>query len=346
MINKVDYIIVGLGIAGIWLSYELLKRDHKILVFNYETEHSSSKKAAGLYNPITGRKMRKTWRSDDFFPMLETNYQELENLLNARFLYPIPIYRPFRSIADQNDWQVRQGDSRYVPYLNHFRSHSLGIKHINDPYGGIILNKSGYVDLNSLMMTYKNYLSEKGYLVEELLNTDVLKVEKDMVTYKRYQADKIIFCEGVEVSDFWKSLPFRPVRGEIIDIECDLESPYIINQGIFMIPKNSYFTVGSTYDHAVLTHKPQEEGIKSLMEKVRTLFDGDFQIVAKRAGVRPATHDRKPFIGFHKDFQTLGIFNGFGTKGVSLSPYFAKHFVDVMVQGGKVEEEVDVQRVF
>ncbi|MBC6401728.1 MAG: FAD-binding oxidoreductase [Ekhidna sp.] len=345
MAGKVNYIIVGLGIAGIWLSYELLKRGHKIVVFNHEKEHTGSKKATGLYNPVTGRKMIKTWRADDFFPTLETDYQELENLLNTRFLYPISIYRPFKSVKDQNDWQGRQDDRDYAPYLNHVSSHSLKIKHINDPYGGIVLNRSGYVNLNALIIAYKNYLINKDCFVEEWLNTALLNIEEGVVTYKEYQADRIIFCEGVDVSNFWKSLPFRPVRGEIIDIECDLESPYVINQGVFMIPKNGYFTVGSTYGHSVLTHEPQEEGIKSLTERIGKIFDGDFQILEKRAGVRPATHDRKPFIGFHKNLGTLAIFNGFGTKGVSLSPYFAKHFADVLDQRVEIEKEINVQRV-
>ena len=346
MTNKIDYIIVGLGIAGIWLSYELIKRGYKIVVFNRETENTGSKKAAGLYNPVTGRRMVKTWGADDFFLKLEDKYRALEKLLDARFLYPMPMYRPFKRIEDQNDWQGKQDDPGYVPFLSHLSSHSLEIKHINDPYGGILLNKSGYVDLNALIIAYKGYLINRGCFVEDFLNTASLSIEWDAVVYKEYQANKIIFCEGVDVSDFWKSLPFRPVRGEIIDIECDLESPYIINQGVFMIPKNSCFTVGSTYDHSLLTHDPQEEGVKCLTENISKIFDGDFQIVEKRAGIRPATYDRKPFIGFHKDFQTLAIFNGFGTKGVSLSPYFAKHFVDVLDQRVEIEAEVNVQRVY
>ena len=82
------------------------------------------------------------------------------------------------------------------------------------------------------------------------------------------------------------------------------------------------------------------------MRRVRTIFSGEIRLIDQRAGVRPATPDRKPYLGIHKEFETLGIFNGFGTKGVSLSPYFAKHFVDVLEGKTEIEKEVNVQRAY
>ena len=124
-----------------------------------------------------------------------------------------------------------------------------------------------------------------------------------------------------------------------------LKTDLIINQGVFIIPKNDFFTVGSTYDHNLLSYEPQESGIQNLTSRLKKIYQGSFQIVEKRAGIRPATHDRKPYIGFHKNFGTIGIFNGFGTKGVSLSPYFAKHFVSVLENKIALDKEIDVQRV-
>ena len=46
---------------------------------------SSSKVAAGLYNPITGRKMVKTWLADELFPNLSKFYQDLEKKIDTKF---------------------------------------------------------------------------------------------------------------------------------------------------------------------------------------------------------------------------------------------------------------------
>lgn len=344
--TKVDYIIVGQGLAGSWLSYELIKRGHSIVVINHLTENTSSRKAAGLYNPITGRKMVKTWRADDFFPTLEKDYHELEKVTGKQFLYPIPIYRPFQTVENQNDWQGQQGDFQNNTYLNEIRTESIGIEHILDELGGIILNHSGFVDLPTFLNSFKKYLSNKGIYHEQVFDYSKMEVEKHQVKYKEWEADKVIFCEGPSKGNpYWESLPFRLVRGETIDIECDLESNLIINQGVFMIPKGTFFTVGSTYDHSILSYEPQESGVRNIEERMSKIFSGNYRIITKRAGIRPATHDRKPYIGFHKKYSTIGIFNGFGTKGVSLSPYFARHFADVLENSLEIDKEVDVQRV-
>ncbi|GAB4240801.1 MAG: FAD-dependent oxidoreductase [Ekhidna sp.] len=343
---KLDYIIVGQGLAGTWLSYELLNRDQKILVINDDKADTSSKKAAGLYNPITGRKMVKTWRANALFDGLENSYKILEKLLDNRFLFPKPIYRPFAAPADQNDWEGKLDDNAISDFVEDIKRESVGIQHIADPNGGILLRSCGYVDIPTLLRGYKDYLINKGVYVEEVFDYSEMKMESETVQYKNWVAKKVIFCEGPFLSNpYWKELPFRPVRGEVMDITCDLKTDFIINQGVFMIPKENHYTVGSTYDHKTLTFEPQEEGIKNLEQRLSKIYCGSYRIIQKRAGVRPATHDRKPYIGFHKKFGTIGIFNGFGTKGVSLSPYFASHFADVLVEAKELDKEVDVERV-
>ncbi|WP_370089012.1 NAD(P)/FAD-dependent oxidoreductase [Ekhidna sp.] len=343
--TKVDYIIVGQGIAGSWLAYEMLKRELSIIVINEDKKETSSQKAAGIYNPITGRKMVKTWRADELFPTLERQYEELEKLTCKNFLHKIPIYRPFKTIEDQNDWEGRAADNFHQKYLSEFRVKSKGYADVIDPLGGIVLNHSGYVNIPAMLEAMQTFFIDKGVYHSEVFDYSEMAIEENTISYKHWIAKKVIFCEGsLSKNPHWE-LPFRPVRGDIIDIKCDLKSNHIINQGVFMIPKVDRFTVGSTYDHNNLTYEPQEEAIKSLEERFKKLYRGNYEIVEKRAGVRPATRDRKPYIGLHPEKKTLGIFNGFGTKGVSLTPYFAKHFVDVLQQKSEIDEEVNVQRV-
>ncbi|NQZ75497.1 MAG: FAD-binding oxidoreductase [Ekhidna sp.] len=341
--RKADYLIVGQGIAGSWLAFELIERGLSVQVIDKGISETSSKRAAGIYNPITGRKMVKTWRAEDLFLDLEDHYLEKESLLGTKFLHPKSIYRPFRTIEDQNDWEGRMADGFFEPFLKDFYKNSIGLKDIQDPYGGILLDKCGYLDLPSFLDASKLFLQNKGMYEVKVFDFEKLSFEEQAIRYEDDVFEKIIFCDGFQSNPFWE-LPFRPVRGEIIDIKCDLNTDFIVNQGVFMIPKGDRVAVGSTYDHNNLSFEPQESGIKSLQERLKKLYTGDFDLLEARAGVRPATHDRKPYIGLHQKYKTLGIFNGFGTKGVSLTPYFAKHFVDFLLGNCELEEEVNVQR--
>ena len=62
------------------------------------------------------------------------------------------------------------------------------------------------------------------------------------------------------------------------------------------------------------------------------------------AGIRPATLERRPFVGFHPLHKNIGILNGMGTKGCSLAPYFAFQMKENLINNKPIMPEADVQR--
>nr|MCU0322435.1 FAD-dependent oxidoreductase [Chitinophagaceae bacterium] len=81
-----DYIIVGQGICGTFLSYYLHKAGKKILVYDEDKPFTSSKVASGIINPVTGRRIVKTWMIDDVMPFAVNIYQQLEKELNISII--------------------------------------------------------------------------------------------------------------------------------------------------------------------------------------------------------------------------------------------------------------------
>ncbi|MFY0608154.1 MAG: FAD-binding oxidoreductase [Cyclobacteriaceae bacterium] len=344
---NVDYLIVGQGIAGSLLALELEREGSSVMVLNEEKPNTSSNKAAGIYNPITGRKMVKTWLADELFTGLEAYYKGLENQLSSKFLYPKPIYRPFFDFEEQNDWSVKATEAGYAGYVKWVSAKSMGNPEIQDPVGGLMLKKSGFVNLPVMLAKIRKHLVDRGSYQPGLFSFEDLTVGSSKVTYRDIEAEKIIFCEGPDATSnpYWQDLPFKLVKGEILEIACDLSEEMILNRSVFVLPKNETFHVGSTYDHQNLDYKPTEKGIKNLQDRLHKVFKGNYTIVNSSAGVRPATYDRRPFIGTHPDFYNVAIFNGFGTKGVSLVPYFAHHFVNYLAGRDPLMPEVDIKRV-
>ncbi|MBK7816373.1 MAG: FAD-binding oxidoreductase [Sphingobacteriaceae bacterium] len=71
-----------------------------------------------------------------------------------------------------------------------------------------------------------------------------------------------------------------------------------------------------------------------------------YNVLEHKAGVRPSTLDRRPIIGQHPLHKNLFVFNGLGTKGVMLAPYFSKKFVHFYLNKEALDAEVDVKRFY
>src|SRR5688572_13855953 len=104
MSKKIDYIIVGQGLAGSALAVQLLLRGKKIMVLDNPSGNNTSSVAAGIFNPLTGNKMIRTWKADLLFPYLNNFYKRVEDITSEKFFHTTPLYRPFLSIQEQNEW--------------------------------------------------------------------------------------------------------------------------------------------------------------------------------------------------------------------------------------------------
>lgn len=346
---EVDYIIVGQGIAGTVLADHLISSGFRVLVYDDPTQSNSSLVAGGLYNPITGRKMVKTWLADELFPYLINYYKDLEARLGTEFLMDVPIYRPFVSIEELNEWMGKSSEPAFQPFIKEVFGASRYGSHIRDEYGGLLLNQSGYLNTGKMIRAFRAYLLAENALVEQSLDAERLEITDDKVIYGEHLARRVIFCDGPVLSSnrYFNWLPLSPVKGELLFIRFAEDFEAIYNRGVFIIPiGDGICKVGATYDHYNLDQRTTEKARKQLIEKLDTLISIPYEVVDQVAGIRPATKDRRPFVGIHPEHDQLGVFGGLGTKGVSLAPFFAKQFVEYMIKSKELKMEANIQRFF
>ena len=345
---EVDFLLLGQGLAGTVLSFRLLELGKKVMVIDLPSANQSSRIAAGLYNPITGKKMVKTWNADLLFPEIEPLYSHLEEILDSNFLYKKKIYRPFLNIEEQNEWMGKTGDPGFELYFDRIFSKEVYPEVVN-PFGGILLKNSGYLDINTLLTAYSGYLKKKDLLLEEEFEEEFLEIKESGFSYKGISAKGIVYCNGLGAmkSRFFSNLPFAPVKGEILDLVQRFNPDEIINRGVFRISlPNGNQRVGSTYTSHDLDQGPTENAKNELLEKLEKLVPTPvLSIQSHRFGIRPATKDRKPLLGEHPDHPGVYIFNGFGAKGVSLIPYYSKMMVEMLLNGQQLEKEINIARI-
>ena len=344
---EIDFLIIGQGLAGTAMAYRLQQAGQKVILFDQAEKNQSSRIAAGLYNPVTGKKMVKSWIAEKLFPELEVFYRELENVTRKRFLIPKSIYRPFLSIEEQNEWMGHSSDPILDQFIQKIHTESQ-YEEIRDPFGGVLLQHSGWLDIKTYLDTMSDYFGET--LKKEEFEVELLERVGEFWEYKEWKAKGVVFCNGLEAlkSDCFKFLPFAPVKGEILEVKQNFDPGWIINRGVFRVPlEKGVFRVGSTYTWHDLDSGPTESAKKELLDKLESLVRVPVEaLISHRHGIRPATKDRKPFLGKHPTEDGVYIFNGFGAKGVSLIPYFSAMMRDFLLHQKPLDSEVDIKRYF
>jgi glycine oxidase len=339
-----DYIIVGQGLARSCLALQLMQRGKQILVIDKHQENAATQVAAGLFNPITGRNMKKTWLADVLFPYLHDFYNQAEQITGRSFFYPMNLYRPFVSIEDQNEWMGKSADPSMSEFVENVHTTPIEVTQVRNEFGGLVLKQCGYLNTIDFSKAVRNYINENAVLLDENFIEEDLHIDSDYVTYHTYQAKKIIFCSGesVQTGKLFSWLPIRPLKGEVLTIKTNEAISKIYNRGVYVVP--GIWKVGATYQFQDTTRTITQEGLKELLEKLNELVAFSYEVIGQSWGMRPTTPDRRPILGPHPEHKSVVIFNGLGTKGVSLAPYFSHVLTEWLEKGSPVNKEVDIQR--
>ena len=78
---KVDYIIVGLGLAGLAFAEELITQNKSFVVYEDRSQNSSLV-AGGMYNPVILKRFTPVWNAEEQLRIALGFYKKLEEKLN------------------------------------------------------------------------------------------------------------------------------------------------------------------------------------------------------------------------------------------------------------------------
>ena len=188
---EVDYIIVGLGLAGLAFTAELEKNGKSFIVFENNSQNSSIV-AGGVYNPVILKRFTPVWEAANQLKIALPFYVELENKFNKKYNYSIEIFRIFKSIEEQNNWFVAADNQYLSDYMIPKIEHSKITGVISDFGFGKLIN-TGWVDTKNLLNDYRNYLSNKIQLLKEDFNYSDVVIKENSVIYKNIKSSKIVF---------------------------------------------------------------------------------------------------------------------------------------------------------
>lgn len=344
--KTVDFIIVGLGLAGIAFAEELKRQEKSFVVFE-DVSQTSSLVAGGMYNPVILKRFTPVWNAKEQLEIAIPFYKSLENKLSQSFDEVFSIYRTFKSIEEQNNWFVAC-DKPALQEFMHPELVSVGTDRIVAPFKAGRLKHTGRIKVKELVNAYRDDLKQNGSLIEETFRHDSIITWETHIDYKNFRADKIVFCEGngVEKNRFFNKLPLKPTKGELLTIYApDLKLNDVVKSAIFILPLGEdHYKVGATFNWSDTTNLPTEAGRKELEDKLKTVIKCNYEVRGHEAGIRPTTGDRRPLLGTHKDNHRLAILNGLGTRGVMIAPLMAMKLYQYLEHDIPLDKEIDIRR--
>ena len=344
--KKYDYIIVGQGVGGTLLSWFLRARGRSHVIIDNNHYQAASKIAAGVINPITGRKYVKSWRIEELLPFALETYKGISDLIQEKIYHEKLIYRGLYSIKDENTWETRKAD----PIAGQFIVDNPSTVEFDGKINGIfaygVLKQGLQVQLGKLVVGFRTILENEEGILNEKFDYGQLKITDEGVEYRGIKASKIIFAEGYQAqfNPYFNHLAFEPAKGDVLIIKVK-GRPFdnILRHKVFVAPiDEEHYWVGSGYRWTFEDDAPDEEKGQELRDKLDEILNVPYEVVDHIAGIRPCVKGRRPFLGRHSEHSNLVIFNGLGTKGASLGPYWADHLIQHLEDGTEIDHEVKV----
>jgi glycine/D-amino acid oxidase-like deaminating enzyme len=316
--------IVGHGLAGAILAETASRAGIRVSVED-DGGPASSRVAAGLYTPLTGRRILPSWELDQAYPVLQTFYPELETTLQQHFFHPLPTLRILRDAKQQKE--VAQHPEH--PFIQN-RSLPSDLP-FHSPWGGFEMQGGGWVDLPVLLDALQARRIAKG----EWGTSDT-------------PPDLTVWAQGARAANDprWKDVGWRNAHGDILTVELPgLSTGAIYNFGRFLLPiGDSRFRCGATYFWHATSPVPRPEARQELEDELTTWLKIPFTVVDHQAGIRPVALARVPVVGPHPDHPDHWIFNGFASKGVLYAPWMAQRLVRHWLNGEPLPREVEASR--
>lgn len=344
---QIEYLIIGQGICGTWLSWYLQKEDRSFLVIDKNESITPSKVSAGIINPVTGRRMVKVWQAEEILPFAWEAYSEIGNFLGITAISQKNLIDFFPNPHQRLVFLERIGEND--PYLHSYPEQNQFNPFFNYDLGCGEIRHCYMAHLEKLLPAWRQHLESNNRLLDENFEFGQLIIGNNNIQYKNITAQKIIFCDGLSSFEnpFFRQLPFAPNKGEALIVSIPvLPAEHIYKKGFLLAPltEPGLFWFGSNYHWNFPHADPTKEFYEQAERHLKAWLKLPYEILEHKAGLRPATLERRPFVGLHPHQKKLGILNGMGTKGCSLAPWFANQFVQHLVYHTEINPLADINR--
>ena len=363
-----DVAIIGAGINGCSVAYELTESSKKVILFDMNGVSGGGSGAAGAF---ISPKFSKSG--------------ELKEILHDAFVYSMKFYKskfphifsktPLLHIAqDEQSSQILK-DYKKLTTLESFDAELELLNNLSSE-----AKKQQNISLNAGIVNAEAMCSAMSK------SAKFVKVKVDSLVYdegvwiinETYTAKEVVLATGAyETLIDEPYIKLRGVWGHRIDVKTSTQNSHSIHQFVSISPsKEGVLAIGATHNvhyHPQSATEPYNvvAGREELLEKAsRTLELKDVEVLKDYTGLRSGSFDYMPMVGSlvmaHETLQNKNIrfkvkkanyeeyeyypnlymINGSGGYGFVLAPYLAKILTEYMLSAKKISPRLQPARFF
>jgi glycine oxidase len=325
---RADILIVGQGLAGTLLAWEFERAGISFALIDAGPENAASRVAAGIVNPVTGRRLVKSWGIDALLPAAAAVYREMEKRLAVTLWRDVRVRRLFADERERRVANEKHARGELAPYVGAAPAEA-----------GFWIEGAAWVDVRALLSATREHWRAEGRLRETSAGDLVKEAERFHL---------VIDCRGAAgtreaIFDF---VPWEFSKGQILEVAVSgLDPKVILNRGHWALPvAEGVAWVGATHEPDFVDLQPTPTAQVQLEASAAALFGVAFSVRGHFAGVRVNLPDKHPVAGRHPEFSRLGVVNGLGAKGVLYAPMLARQWVNHLTEGVPFDPAVAIER--
>lgn len=327
-------LIVGQGLAGTALGLELEAAGIDFAVASAGHADAASRVAAGLINPVTGRRWVKSEQVDALLPEAEAFYRRAERTLGAALWRPLRLRRLWRDAEERGRIGPKLARGELAPYA------------VEADETGVEVRGAARVELPVLLALAEGRWIAAGKLRRARVAAGELAVDARGVRWGGEVFTQAVLCTGAGAlaREWFAEVPGVVAQGEIIDVAGaglaagearNREGHWLIGVG------DGQARAGATYVRGCETAEVSAEAREKLLAAARVMSGReDLRVTGQTAGLRLTLPDRLPLVARHAVLPGVGWCGALGSKGALWAPRLARVWREWLQEGRDFPAEI------